>query len=53
VSLVEPSQSEKRDEVYLVSFDLSREVFVKTYIPSNMDDVDSEPMSRHLDVLNG
>jgi hypothetical protein len=46
-------QSVTRDEVYLVSFDLSSEVFVKTYIPSIMDDVDSEPMFRHLDVLNG
>jgi len=46
-------QSETRDEVYLVSFDLSSEVFVKTYIPSIMDDVDSGTMFRHLDVLNG
>jgi len=34
-------ESETHDEVYLVSFDLSNEVFVKTLIPSNMDDIDS------------
>lgn len=46
-------ESETRDEVYLVSFDLSNEVFVKTLIPSTMDDIDSRVVFRHLNVLNG
>lgn len=43
------------DEVYLVSFELINEVFVKTPIPSNMDDndIDSRILFRHLNVLNG
>ncbi|XP_058746688.1 putative F-box protein At3g16210 [Vicia villosa] len=46
---------EINDEVYLVSFDLSCEIFVKTYIPSNMDDIDGTGtrMIRGLVVLNG
>lgn len=46
-------ESETQDEVYLVSFDLSNEVFVKTLIPSTMDDIDSRVVFRHLNVLNG
>jgi len=44
---------ETSDEVYLVSFDLYTEVFVKTLIPSNMNDIDSRQVFRHLNVLNG
>ena len=46
-------ESETQDEVYLISFDLSNEVFVKTSIPSNRDDIDSRIVFRHLNVLNG
>lgn len=46
-------ESEIHDEVYLVSFDLSHETFVKTSIPTNLDGIDSRFMFRHLDVLNG
>ncbi|GAU36292.1 hypothetical protein TSUD_255460 [Trifolium subterraneum] len=45
--------SEIGDEVYLVSFDLNNETFVKTSMPSNMDDIDSEVVYRHLSMLNG
>ncbi|XP_058744983.1 F-box protein CPR1-like [Vicia villosa] len=53
------SESETCDEVYLVSFDLSNEVFVKTSIPSNMDDAgidignDTRIVYRFLMVLKG
>ncbi|XP_058744979.1 F-box/kelch-repeat protein At3g06240-like [Vicia villosa] len=47
------SESETCDEVYLASFDLSNEVFVKTSIPSNMDDTDTDIGIRCLVVLNG
>lgn len=46
-------ETETHDEVYLVSFNLSNEVFVKTSIPSSMDGIDSRPVFRHLSVLNG
>ncbi|KAK2378242.1 F-box/kelch-repeat protein [Trifolium repens] len=46
--------SEIGDEVYLVSFDLNNETFVKTSIPSNMDHIDdSIIVFRHLNMLNG
>ena len=53
------SESETCDEVYLVSFNLSDEVFTKTYTPSNMDDTgidisnDTRVVFRHLMLLNG
>ncbi|CAI8587113.1 unnamed protein product [Vicia faba] len=53
-------ESETRDKAYLVSFDLSNEVFFKTSIPSNMDDdtdidigIDTRIVFRYLLVLNG
>ncbi|CAJ2633588.1 unnamed protein product [Trifolium pratense] len=46
-------ESEIDDEVYLVSFDLNNETFVKTSIPSNMDYIDSAIVFRHLNMLNG
>jgi hypothetical protein len=46
-------QSEIGSEVYLVSFDLNSETFVKTYIPSNMDYIRSASVSAHLGMLNG
>ncbi|XP_058744980.1 F-box only protein 8-like [Vicia villosa] len=53
------SESEIGNEVYLVSFDLRNEVFVKTFIPSNMDDadidigIDTRIVFRDVVVLNG
>ncbi|KAK2432103.1 F-box/kelch-repeat protein [Trifolium repens] len=46
-------ESEIGNEVYLVSFDLNNETFVKTSIPSNMDHIDSEIVFRYLNMLNG
>jgi molecular chaperone HtpG len=46
-------ESEIGDEVCLVSFDLNNETFVKTFIPSNMDYIDSAIVFRHLNILNG
>jgi hypothetical protein len=45
-------ESEIGDEVYLASFDLNNETFVKTSIPSN-NHIDSEVVFRHLNMLNG
>jgi hypothetical protein len=44
------------DKVFLVSFDLSNETFVETFIPSKMNYTDSPEMyfnTLHLDMLNG
>ena len=50
-------ETDTHDEVYLVSFYLSNEVFVKTPMPSNMGDIDidfnTRLVFRHLNVLNG
>jgi molecular chaperone HtpG len=46
-------QSEIGNEVYLVSFDLNSETFVKTSIPSNMYHIGSALVSGHLGMLNG
>jgi F-box interacting protein len=48
-------EGETPNEVHLVSFFLSNDVFKKTSIPSNMDSgIDhTRVMFRHLDVLNG
>ncbi|XP_058745137.1 F-box protein CPR1-like [Vicia villosa] len=53
-------ESETCKEVYLASFDLSNETFVKTSIPSNMSEADIDIgiddtrfVCRHLVVLNG
>ncbi|XP_045829141.1 F-box protein CPR1-like [Trifolium pratense] len=47
------SESQNDVEVYLVSFYLNNETFVKTSIPSNMDYIDSAIVFRHLNILNG
>ncbi|PNY10138.1 F-box protein, partial [Trifolium pratense] len=47
-------EGETPNEVHLVSFFLSNDVYEKTSIPTNMDGgTDTRVMFRHLDVLNG
>ncbi|KAK2377856.1 F-box/kelch-repeat protein [Trifolium repens] len=46
-------EGEIDDENILVSFDLKNETFVKTFIPSNMDYIDSVFIFRNLIMLNG